>query len=88
MDSEKLFFDQNLQLMNELKKVELDSQSSNQKNQELEDLINLLTESNYAERKSRAVEKLIRELEDKLWEKRRAAQEIQRKIVRINELIG
>jgi len=33
----------------------------------------MLTDHNFAERKSRAVEKLLRELEDKFWEKRRSA---------------
>jgi len=88
MDKEKAFFQDNLGLMNDLKKVEVESQASGKKNLELEEMINLLTEHNFAERKSRAVEKLLRELEDKFWEKRRTIQGIQRSIIRMVELLG
>jgi hypothetical protein len=42
----------------------------------MEALINMLTEHNFVERRSRIVEKMIRELEDKLWEKRSIALDI------------
>lgn len=50
-------------------------------------MVNLLVDQNYLERKSRVLEKLIRELEDRLREKQALNNEILRKLQRMEDLI-
>lgn len=76
LDREKKLFDANLKLVTQLKEIDSNDSNFNKRSSELEAMVNLLVDQNYLERKSRVLEKLLRELEDRLRDKLSKANEL------------